>query len=372
MTENEVPVAVATAMSEEKKGPNAVVRFFRKVYNPVGFQRGYNFILWFITCGALLGFSLARMPALNFNGYCDPAVSPVLPSTCYWFQPGTVNRIGLILHLAGILPAGILVVLQFTPYIRHKVILFHRINGYLVILLSVVGITGVFMITRRSFGGDLGVQTVGGLSSIMFLVSMLIAYINIKRLQIEQHRAWMIRAWGYAGFIITLRLLGEIVGPISLSGNDPTYQASQPCYIVDFMKGGNREWVLSLYPECADYYSGLDPQRHVAVMANIESESISEISAGFNTVASGVSWLALAIHAILAELYLHLTPKESERLRCVSYQRQLEAGFKNPGNAGLTVQRLGDAEPWLPPHERPGASDKPQEQGSPMPSPNFV
>lgn len=25
--------------------------------------------------------------------------------------------------------------------------------------------------------------------------------------------------------------------------------------------------------------------------------------------------------------------------------------MKNAGNAGLTVQRLGDAEPWLPPSE---------------------
>ena len=35
---------------------------------------------------------------------------------------------------------------------------------------------------------------------------------------------------------------------------------------------------------------------------------------------------------------LHLTPKESERLRQVSYQRQLEAGFKNPGHAGLVAR----------------------------------
>ena len=27
--------------------------------------------------------------------------------------------------------------------------------------------------------------------------------------------------------------------------------------------------------------------------------------------------------------------------------RQLEAGFDNPGNAGLTVQRLGDADPFM-------------------------
>lgn len=45
---------------------------------------------------------------------------------------------------------------------------------------------------------------------------------------------------------------------------------------------------------------------------------------------------------------LNLTPKEATRLRQVSYQRQLEAGYSNAGNAGLTVQRLGDADPFVP------------------------
>lgn len=58
-------------------------------------------------------------------------------------------------------------------------------------------------------------------------------------------------------------------------------------------------------------------------------------------------WLALAIHAIGVEIYLHLTPKEAQRLRQVSYQRQLEAGMKNPGSAGLTADRLGDAEEFV-------------------------
>jgi hypothetical protein len=35
---------------------------------------------------------------------------------------------------------------------------------------------------------------------------------------------------------------------------------------------------------------------------------------------------------------LHLTPRESERLRQVSYDRQVEAGFKNPGHAGLVAR----------------------------------
>lgn len=47
-----------------------------------------------------------------------------------------------------------------------------------------------------------------------------------------------------------------------------------------------------------------------------------------------------------------LTPAEHERLRNVSYQRQLEAGMKNPGRAGLTVDRFGDAEKWIPASQR--------------------
>lgn len=37
-------------------------------------------------------------------------------------------------------------------------------------------------------------------------------------------------------------------------------------------------------------------------------------------------------------LQLHLTPRESERLRQVSYERQVEAGFKNAGHAGLVAR----------------------------------
>jgi hypothetical protein len=45
-------------------------------------------------------------------------------------------------------------------------------------------------------------------------------------------------------------------------------------------------------------------------------------------------------------LQLHLTPRESERLRQVSYERQVEAGFKNPGHAGFVAR-----------HSDVGASD---------------
>jgi hypothetical protein len=53
----------------------------------------------------------------------------------------------------------------------------------------------------------------------------------------------------------------------------------------------------------------------------------------------------IGVGNMLMVYQLHLTPREAERLRNVSYQRQLEAGMKNPGSAGLVG--LGDCEPWI-------------------------
>lgn len=47
-------------------------------------------------------------------------------------------------------------------------------------------------------------------------------------------------------------------------------------------------------------------------------------------------------------MYLRLTPKESERLRRVSYEKQLEAGYRSPGSAGLVLDRWADADAWTP------------------------
>ncbi|KXH31589.1 hypothetical protein CNYM01_12122 [Colletotrichum nymphaeae SA-01] len=339
---------MSTASSPCSKPPaNGFVALARKVYNPIGFKKGYNFTLFVITAGGMMGFTLARMMYFNFNGvFCNPAHdSRALPGECYYFQKGTA-RIGIIMHLAGVIPAGFLACLQFVPVIRRKAILFHRLNGYLIILLSIVGIIGVFLIARRTFGGGVSMQTVSGTASLMFLGALALAIYNIKKLQIEQHRAWMLRAWVYAGFIITMRIIGYLAAMITAESN--YYQVKQ-CAMVDFIFRHDQNKVLGFYPGCDGYYSGENPGLSVLVHASITAHQPAEISAGFTAVFDSGSWLALVIHAILVELYLHLTPAEAERLRRISYQRQLESGMKNAGNAGTTVQRLGDAEPWLPP-----------------------
>lgn len=176
---------------------NAFVHHVRKVYNPIGFGKGYNFVLFFIFFGALMGFSLSRLMYLDFNGvFCAEPEPAALPSECFFYKDYT-ERFGIILHLATILPGSILACWQFVPVIRYKAMMVHRINGYIVILLGLASTAGVGMIIRHSAGGSVETQAGLGLLSIMFVASLALAFINIKRLQIEQHRAWMLRAWFY-------------------------------------------------------------------------------------------------------------------------------------------------------------------------------
>lgn len=144
-----------------------------------------------------------------------------------------------------------------------------------------------------------------------------------------------------------MRLIAIIMSTI-IGASPKDYYTVQPCYVLDHIYRGNQTKVQGLYPGCSTFYSGADPEQHVPVPVGAIADGPERFASSINTSFGPSAYLALAIHTIACELYLRLTPAESERLRRVSYQRQKEAGMKNPGNAGLTAQRLGDAEPWNP------------------------
>ncbi|KAL8894786.1 MAG: hypothetical protein Q9192_004055 [Flavoplaca navasiana] len=315
----------------------------RKVYNPLGFQKGYNFTLWFIFGGALFGFILARMQYLSVGGKFKDGTSP---SEWYHLRDGH-ERIGITLHLASVIPLGFLLVFQcnvkFVPWIRHHALIFHRINGYVILLLLLISNVGALMIARHTFGGELETQLAVGVVAIMTTGSATLAYINIKRLQIDQHRAWMLRTWFYAGFIVTLRII-MILSALILPKVGGFYQA-MPCDKISYMFEDDQADFREKFPAC--FAPNGTTNGWVAVPA-IFGNSAANVSASLGLSFGMAGWLALTLHAIGVEVYLALTPKEGNRLRNVSYQRQLEAGYRHPGSAGLTSDRLGDAEVWQP------------------------
>ncbi|KAJ4985743.1 hypothetical protein SVAN01_08739 [Stagonosporopsis vannaccii] len=315
------------------------------IYNPVGFSKAYNFILYFIFAGTLFGFTLARLMYLNFNGHFCPQISAggnsAAPGECYYYMTFNRDKVGIMLHLAGILPASLLACVQFTPFVRHRWIPIHRISGYLTLLLYIMSLVGALLIAHMAFGGGLDVRSWVGFVGIGVLICFVLAIFNVKRLQIEQHRAWMLRGWLYAGSIITSRFI-LIIGAMIVSNK--SHYMVWPCAKIAHTIGHDIDFV-SAYPACASYSDGSNPNQVSAVFADMDGTSAANAGAALDLNFGMALWLAFAIHALGVEVYLQLTPKEAERLRRVSYTRQLEAGMRNPGSAGLTADRIGDAIP---------------------------
>ncbi|KAI4853957.1 hypothetical protein E4T44_00508 [Aureobasidium sp. EXF-8845] len=338
---------MSSSTTSLKKPANGFVRVMRRVYNPLGFSKGYNAILAFLALGYLLGFTLARLQYLSFNGvFCNPNATGgtgAAPGECYYYLQ-VPFKIGLKLHLYTIIPAALLVILQFIPVIRHKLILFHRMNGYIVVVLSLISNAGTIIITRHAFGGDFATQTWTGAMVILTTVGYIMAWVNIKLLQIDQHRAWMLRTWAWFSTIITIRIIMIISAQIISTSR--SWYTVRPCAQIAFAIGQND--TLAAYPQCIDYFTGVTPNLPVIVTADFASQNSMELSAALGIPFGAAGWLALLIHTFAIECYLNLTPKESSRLRQRSYERQLERGMSRPGYAGLSVERFGDAEPFQP------------------------
>ena len=344
--------------SENDKIPNKPVQPWRRAYQSLGFQKAYNFSLCqsilpsfqsiILTClviifaGAIVGFSLARLSYLNISGSASSSyANGASPGEWYWYSHG-IHRIGITIHLATILPAGLLMVWQFVPIIRHKYLMAHRINGYLVVTLVIISNIGALMIARRAFGGALATQAGVGVLAIMSTISIALAYYNIKRLQIDQHRAWMLRAMFYLGTIVTMRLI--MILSALISSQMSTYNTTMTCGELLSILDTN-EKVNTFYPSCGQ--PGSTPDTLAIVQAKFGSQP-EQIASALRLSFGMALWMALFLHATGVEIYLGLTPRENNRLRQVSYERQLERGLSPAGSAGLTSDRWGDGEPWQP------------------------
>ena len=299
----------------------------------------------------MFGFSLARLSFLNIGGSASSSyANGSSPGEWYWASHG-LHRFAITLHLATILPAGLLMVWQFVPVIRHKFLIVHRINGYIVITLVILSNIGAVLIARRAFGGTLPTQAGVGLLTLISTISIALAYYNIKRLQVDQHRAWMLRAMFYLATIITLRIIMILSALISsqLSGYTIDMTCGEVHSIIESTSEAN-----TLYPPCG--MPGATPDTLVIVQAKFGDQP-EQIGASLRLSFGMALWMALFLHLVGVEIYLALTPRESNRLRQVSYEKQMERGFSHPGSAGLTSDRWGDAEPWKPLREvsAPGA-----------------
>lgn len=248
----------------------------------------------------------------------------------------------MLMHLAAVIPIGFLLPWQFLPVIRHKLLWFHRINGYALLILLVFCCTGAILVAPGALGGTIETRLLVGILTISTIGAALMAYINIKRLQIDQHRAWMLRCWAYAFNIISLRLIQLCA--LEIISRMKSFQAAMSCSRIDSALSIVQPGMAALfYPGCKT-----NPNAYMAVLADAYPDPTPEGTPRLDRIAaasqvtfamSGV--MALLLHAFAVEVYLHLTQAEANRLKRVSHERQLQKGWTT---TWLTRETWGDAD----------------------------
>jgi uncharacterized membrane protein len=318
--------------------------YWERFHTFLGFQKSYNAKLFCIFAPILFLFALERMQCLSLERFWAPNTAP---GEWYWYHKGR-ERLGITIHLSTILPCGLLAVLQFVPALRqNKLRSFHRINGRIVLTLLWISNVGALMIARRAFGGTIETQTAAGFLVVITTIGSSMAFYNIKRLQIDQHRAWMLRTMFYMGAIITQRFI--LIAAALIISQTPEYHNVWPCDQIEWAwKYANAGNYLEAYPRCAN--QSVSSERYAPVLANLQSDNDpAQIGAGLQVPFGMAIWLSVMVNMIGVEIYLHLTPRGATRLRMESYKRQKAAGYANPGNEGLVPEKFGDADPWVVP-----------------------
>lgn len=151
-----------------------------------------------------------------------------------------------------------------------------------------------------------------------------------------------------ASHVISMRVLSILMKQHTGSPSNHYYDY-RPCSVIDHMFSHNATLVTTFYPVCSGFYSGAVPDQHVLIAADLTSSSSSggrpdHIAAGFNVTFGPAAWLALVIHCVAVEVYLNMTAEEGERLRRLSYQRQVEAGIAKNGDG--SQGKGSDADYW--------------------------
>jgi len=325
-------------MASESSSKTHPLSLFSMCQLALGFRKPYAFKLWLFFSFVMALFVFIRLP------YLHPPTFEVesSPGEWYWFKQNPY-QFGIFLHLFASLLAGFLAIFQFIPAIQLNAVVVHRTIGYIVMILLSLGNIGVIIFSRISMGGN----DFSLLASIATLViattgSMGLAWYNIKRQQIDEHRKWMLRAMFWMSIIITMRLVQlPAVFAVSYVGG---YHTLWTCGQIQSVTGNT----TAFYDEFPACHWGM----HTLVGVAADVHSPLHIGSAVRLTFAMSVWVAVTLHTFGVEVYIHLTPKESERLRMISYYKQKAAGLSPPGSAGITADRWGDSSPWIQPKKR--------------------
>jgi len=131
-----------------------------------------------------------------------------------------------VLTLIHIIPGALFMVLgplQFSATIRARHLQWHRWNGRIYLICSlIIGVSALVMSFAMPAIGGLTQAVATTLFALLFLVALGKAYRHILRREIALHREWMIRAFAIGLAVATIRpVIGLFFATSRLSGLTP-------------------------------------------------------------------------------------------------------------------------------------------------------
>lgn len=155
---------------------------------------------WFIFIFLAIGVGIYPMLYLLVDGkiaLLSSKPDEVLQKQIWWLAFYTHISFGAVTLLIGWS--------QFSEKLRTRRTKLHRVVGKIyLIAVAFAGIAG-FYLALDANGGWIA-QMGFTLMSIFWLATSLLAYLTIRKLKIDEHRAWMIRSYALAFSAVTLRL----------------------------------------------------------------------------------------------------------------------------------------------------------------------
>ncbi|EUC54554.1 membrane transporter, putative [Rhizoctonia solani AG-3 Rhs1AP] len=243
---------------------------------------------WWLLYGTVLVIMFITNIRFLFPGGLK---AKLIPEEYFTFKVSP-NGALLLIHLACVLPASMLSIIQFIPRLRTKYTSWHRYAGRIINVLTMISSICGIAIGRVSFGGDLGTQTATFALGTMVLYSIIAGWKAIRDRKIEEHRIWMVRAWSYQMSIVTMR----VIIPISMILIDARggYYVTMTCDEVANSLNNTNQFVHE-YPQCQPSWTG-KPVEHVSIRAGL-GEGLPE-AAGVRATFGMAAWLAVWIHLV--------------------------------------------------------------------------
>ncbi len=149
------------------------------------------------------------------------------------------ETLGILIHIGGMMVAAVLGPFQFLRSFRDRHRAIHRAMGRVYLCGAVVGGLGGLYMAQYSASGI--VSDVGfGLLAIVLLLTSAMAFMAIKRGDVQTHREWMTRSYALVLAAVTLRIyLPFLEG--AFGEQDGYAIVAWVCWLPNLVVG---EWVI--------------------------------------------------------------------------------------------------------------------------------